>query len=513
MRPPSARNARPRSGSAAKPPPERNARPKSGIAAPQRNASDARRLPRRRARRAERPASLGGRTWLVAAAVVAVAAVAGLLAGGASKDEPAAAPAASKGTALRAGALSLTAPAGWKAADDVATHGLKFDGEAATARSGAATITAGMTTGTGASLLPAAFRDRVAGGAPEGEPVRLGELEAYRYDDLEVKGVDRPVTVYAAAHGRGRGDGLVLRRLRARLRRRGGRTRGHRREADPDRPPRRLREGRRSADPPAAALAGGRRPQPLARCAPVAGRHAPRSGSPTPTKPPARRSAPRSRRRSRRRPTGPWPPPSAAPARPGRRWRRTRARTGAPPTPASGRARPGQTIGSVRRWPASAPSATGSAERPMELRLTVEQPGTAGGRDVLVESDAGAPVHALLEALALEAGNGDGRTVSAGVVRRTGELLRGATPVEACDLRDGDVLALETVDAADSTAAQEVPELRRRRRRRAGGRRRAAVGHQGRARHRRPRRRPRPRSRRRALGRLALTTTSSCRGR
>jgi hypothetical protein len=150
------------------------------------------------AQSAKRAPAHGGRTWLVAAAAgVAVAAVAGLLAGGASRDEPTAAPTASQGTELRAGALALTAPAGWQAAAQPATHGLTFDGEAATARSSAATITAGMTAGTGATLLPAAFRGRLAGGAPQREPVRLGELQAYRYDDLEVEGVDRPVTVYA----------------------------------------------------------------------------------------------------------------------------------------------------------------------------------------------------------------------------------------------------------------------------------------------------------------------------
>jgi DNA segregation ATPase FtsK/SpoIIIE, S-DNA-T family len=93
----------------------------------------------------------------------------------------------------------------------------------------------------------------------------------------------------------------------------------------------------------------------------------------------------------------------------------------------------------------------------VELRLTIEQDGS-GPRDVVAELDGDAPVHALLEALGVEAGL-QGRMVAAGTVLRTGELVHGATPVGRCDLRDGDVVRLETTAPDDSTAAHDHPGL------------------------------------------------------
>jgi S-DNA-T family DNA segregation ATPase FtsK/SpoIIIE len=93
----------------------------------------------------------------------------------------------------------------------------------------------------------------------------------------------------------------------------------------------------------------------------------------------------------------------------------------------------------------------------MELRLTIEQEGS-GPRDVVAELDEDAPIHALLEALGVEAGS-QGRIVSAGTVLRTGELLHGGTPVGRCDIRDGDIVRLETVAPEDSTAAHDRPAL------------------------------------------------------
>src|SRR4051812_1860641 len=93
----------------------------------------------------------------------------------------------------------------------------------------------------------------------------------------------------------------------------------------------------------------------------------------------------------------------------------------------------------------------------MELRVTVEQDG-APARDVLADLDAEAPVQALLEALGIEVGT-QGRVVSAGTVRRTGELVHGTTAVGLCDLRDGDVIRLESVAPDDSTAVHERPGL------------------------------------------------------
>ncbi|HEX4186686.1 MAG TPA: serine/threonine-protein kinase [Solirubrobacteraceae bacterium] len=50
----------------------------------------------------------------------------------------------------------------------------------------------------GPTLLPAAFRRQVMGALPPADQVRLGEVEAFRYEGLQVRGLNGALTVYAA---------------------------------------------------------------------------------------------------------------------------------------------------------------------------------------------------------------------------------------------------------------------------------------------------------------------------
>ena len=62
---------------------------------------------------------------------------------------------------------------------------------------GGATIMAGLTSATGASLLPPAVTRRLAG-APRAASVRLGRMTALRYPDLGLAGLTRRMTLFAA---------------------------------------------------------------------------------------------------------------------------------------------------------------------------------------------------------------------------------------------------------------------------------------------------------------------------
>jgi hypothetical protein len=54
----------------------------------------------------------------------------------------------------------------------------------------------------GRLLLTDAFVDSLPG-TPAGEAVMLGDVEAYRYDDLQARGVDRPLRLFVAPTDRG----------------------------------------------------------------------------------------------------------------------------------------------------------------------------------------------------------------------------------------------------------------------------------------------------------------------
>jgi hypothetical protein len=139
------------------------------------------------------PAAAG----VLIAGVLAFAAVGGFLIGGSGSDsgsdEPEFANSAS------AGGIELSFPADWeRASGKPDLPGLELSDQMTLAPQGegGSSLSAGSTTASGATLLPAGLLKRLPN-EPEGEPVRLGETEALRYTDLRPRGYRDPVTLYA----------------------------------------------------------------------------------------------------------------------------------------------------------------------------------------------------------------------------------------------------------------------------------------------------------------------------
>jgi hypothetical protein len=114
---------------------------------------------------------------------VPLAAVLGLVVGGGGDKPDRPAPRRQ----ITAGSVSFLAPAGWRPGAGARIPGVAMRG-AAGASAGDGVIVAGTTTGAGKTLLPTALST----GSPHGTPVRLGDLEAYRYERL------RGLTVYVS---------------------------------------------------------------------------------------------------------------------------------------------------------------------------------------------------------------------------------------------------------------------------------------------------------------------------
>lgn len=140
------------------------------------------------------------RSWRRAAPAVAVAAgvmaaAAGYLAGDATEAErPAAVP-----RTVAAEDLSVRVPAGWKDAEMPEVPGLSLvRGDAVAPAAGGGAIAFGVSDGTGATLLPQTLREEIGADPKPAARVRLGDLEAYRYDGLTPAGPEEAVTVFAS---------------------------------------------------------------------------------------------------------------------------------------------------------------------------------------------------------------------------------------------------------------------------------------------------------------------------
>jgi hypothetical protein len=128
-------------------------------------------------------------------AVLAAAAIAaGFLVGRSGRTEKA--PPLSSATA---GQMQLRYPARWDlAAKPAPVPGLTFTSPVTLSTPGG-TVTAGIVRdASGPTLLSRAFADRLEASTPPPDRVLLGDIEAYRYTDLAVKGAEGPVTLYAA---------------------------------------------------------------------------------------------------------------------------------------------------------------------------------------------------------------------------------------------------------------------------------------------------------------------------
>jgi len=143
------------------------------------------------ARRAGPPTAL-----IALAAVLALAAIAaGLLigrSGGGGEEQ------SELSNSASAGNVGFSYPAGWSRTGEPEVPGLELSDPIVLrpSGSGGARLVAGTTDARGAPLLPGPFLARL-GSAPErDDPVTLGGVQAYRYADLEPRGLDAPITLY-----------------------------------------------------------------------------------------------------------------------------------------------------------------------------------------------------------------------------------------------------------------------------------------------------------------------------
>jgi serine/threonine protein kinase len=134
-------------------------------------------------------------------AVLAAAAIAaGFLLGRSGEEEPA--PAGLR--AASAGGIELRHPAGWRVREGAPrVGGVRFEDPLVLEGAGGR-LTAGPVRGAAApSLLPPSIAGGADRAAPRREIVRLGEVQAYRYDRLRLDGSRTPATVFAAATSAG----------------------------------------------------------------------------------------------------------------------------------------------------------------------------------------------------------------------------------------------------------------------------------------------------------------------
>ena len=131
--------------------------------------------------------------------LLVVAAAAGVAAGGSgSSEQDDGAP--ELRSSASAGNLGLSFPDGWsRLSQPEPIPGLELSDEIALAPAGGrrGQLAAGMTGASGSALLPAPLLRRLDG-EPRGEPVKLGQLQALRYEGLEPEGLSERLTVFAA---------------------------------------------------------------------------------------------------------------------------------------------------------------------------------------------------------------------------------------------------------------------------------------------------------------------------
>jgi len=137
-------------------------------------------------------------------ALTAGAAVAGFLigSGGGGSEQPGA---AFTNTAS-AGSIGLSFPAGWKrVSEEPNVPGVRFRDPLVLAPDAPAQarLVAGNVAASGPALLSSGLLGRLSGGAPEGDPVRLNDLEALRYRGLEPRELAGQLQLYAVPTTRG----------------------------------------------------------------------------------------------------------------------------------------------------------------------------------------------------------------------------------------------------------------------------------------------------------------------
>ena len=134
----------------------------------------------------------------VAMLLFAVAFLAGRSGGVDAQDPPPprAAPPPALASSASSGAVELRFPSGWRrTASPPRIPGLAIDDQVALTGPTGARVVAGRTRATGPALLPATLLERLADPPRRDDRVRLGGLTAYRYKGIDVRGLDRPLTL------------------------------------------------------------------------------------------------------------------------------------------------------------------------------------------------------------------------------------------------------------------------------------------------------------------------------
>ena len=130
---------------------------------------------------------------LVAGIAVVALAILGFVLGSGGSDEGS----VDFANSASAGSMGLSFPSDWESvSQSPQTPGMRMAEPIVLFSGDEGRLEGGMVGATGPTLLPASFRARLSG-QPEGDPVALGDLDALRYEGLQPKGANRPVTVYA----------------------------------------------------------------------------------------------------------------------------------------------------------------------------------------------------------------------------------------------------------------------------------------------------------------------------
>jgi hypothetical protein len=144
------------------------------------------------------PALIAG----IAVAVVALAVVGFLVGkgGGGGDSQP-------EGTSTaQSGAITITYPSSWQRSDQVpALPGYKFTNPIAVGPKGQADnrLVTGLVDASGPALLPAAFVKALGADPSRTDTVRLGDLQAYRYRNLDPSNFNPALTLYAVPTDKG----------------------------------------------------------------------------------------------------------------------------------------------------------------------------------------------------------------------------------------------------------------------------------------------------------------------
>lgn len=137
---------------------------------------------------------------ILAVALLAAAGVVGFLTGRPGSRQEVAGP-----NFASAGGLELSFPDGWiRQETPPGISGLRFKDPIALSHGSSVNLVAGQLRTSAPSLLPQGFVRRLTGGPPaQNDPVRLGEMAAYRYRNVPPKGFSGALTLYVAptSHG------------------------------------------------------------------------------------------------------------------------------------------------------------------------------------------------------------------------------------------------------------------------------------------------------------------------